>query len=78
MTRPHHFVVEGPRRDYDYTLFCSECHTDAIECAQEWLAEVFDALEFGENASVTVRVVDGAMQDDDECSGEACSAGSAP
>lgn len=79
MTTPHHFEVHGPRRDYDYTPFCSECHTDAIECAQEWLAEVFDDLEPGEDCQVEVRCVEGEIDDDEGgCHGESCNGQEAP
>ena len=58
MTKPHHFVIEGPGRDYDYATFCRECYADAIDFANEWLAERFDALDVGEDAAVTVSVVE--------------------
>lgn len=69
MTGPHHFMVSGPRRDYDYSTFCEECNEDAVECAQEWLAEVFDGLDIGEDVSVTMQVVAGK---EPECHGDSC------
>ncbi len=72
MTKPHHFEVEGPGRDYDYATFCRECHADAIDFANEWLADLFDALDVGEDAAVTVRVVEGEMQPEEECIGYSC------
>jgi len=71
----HHFIVEGPGRDYDYSTFCEECNTDAIECANEWMAECFDALDVGEDVSVTMKVVDGAAE---ECHGDSCELASQP
>lgn len=72
MKTPHHFEVHGPRRDYDYTPFCSTCHTDALECAQEWMAEVFDALEPGEDCEVEIRCVEGEIDDEGGCYGDSC------
>lgn len=69
--KPHHYVVEGPCRDYDYSTFCEDCNNDAADFASEWLAEVFDALDVGEETSVTMRVVEGALVDE-ECAGDSC------
>ena len=68
MVKPDcHFIVEGPRRDYDYSQFCGDCNDAATDCAAEWLAEVFDELDVGEDVSVTMKVVAGALGDDEEC-----------
>ena len=57
-----HFEVHGQCRDYDYSIFCSECDADAIELATEWLAEAFDAMEIDEVRTITVKTVLGASE----------------
>ena len=75
----HHFEVHGPGRDYDYSTFCSTCHTDALECAKEWMAEVFDDLEPGESCKVEVLCVEGDLADcEGECYGDSCKREAAP
>lgn len=59
-------VVCGPRRDYDFALFCCDHNVEAEECAAEWTAAIIDDLESGESGDFRIEVrpfVDGA----DEC-----------
>ena len=76
MSTTHHFEVHGPGRDWDYTVFCEDCNDDAITCANEWLAEVFDGTDVGDEATVTIKVIDGPAQV--ECSGDTCKLAAKP
>ena len=64
---PHHFEVQGPRRDYDITTFCEEHATEAMDCAAEWLQEVADGCDIDDEVSVTFRVCAGKVDRCYEC-----------
>ena len=64
---PYHFEVEGPCRDYDITTFCEDHDQEALEYASEWLKDVFDSCEVGEERSITVRVCAGKVDRCYEC-----------
>lgn len=57
--------IHGPRRDFDYSLFCVDHNTEAEECAAKWTAAIIDELETGEDA--TFRIVVREWREDDEC-----------
>lgn len=50
--------VHGPRRDYDYSLFCCDHNVEAEQCAAEWAAELIDDLQPGEEAAMRFVVRD--------------------
>ncbi len=75
MSSTHHYEVHGPGRDYDYTPFCEDCNDDAIECANEWLAEAFDGCDVGDDVAVTIKVVDGPLE---QCMGDSCKLAAKP
>ena len=62
--------VHGPRRDYDYSMFCCDHNVEAEECAAEWSADLIDDLEAGEDAAL--RFVVRSWLPDDVCA--ACEA----
>lgn len=57
--------VHGPRRDYDYSLFCVDHNVEAEECAALWTAELIDHLAADEEAEFHIKVR--LFTDDDEC-----------
>lgn len=48
-----YFEVHGPCREYDYSIFCSDCADDAYDFAAEWLQELWDAIDVDDKMSIT-------------------------
>lgn len=65
--KPHHFWIEGPGRDYDYSTYCRAHWPAAIECAQAWLEEAADGAEIGAECSVRFKVRPGEPEFCLEC-----------
>ncbi len=61
--------VRGPRRDYDFSLFCCDHNNEAEECAAEWTAALIDDLDAGESADfkITVRAWEEGTDECCEC-----------
>ena len=51
------WTVEGPGRDFDYSVFpdTDEGAKAALQCAKDWLEECWDAMERGGEAAIVVK-----------------------
>lgn len=57
-----HFEVEGSRRDYDFSTFCENHQSEAMDFANEWLLELVDGTDVGDTVDIKVHVRKGAAE----------------